>query len=451
MTPLVFAYLSSMTPAHIERVLYDDRFETIPFDEPTDLVAMTVETYTARRAYQLAAEYRKRGVPVVLGGYHPSFMPEEGLQFADAIAIGDAEGIWSEILDDARVGRLKPIYRQPGLTPLETIAPDRSIYGGKRYAPIPLVQYARGCKYACEFCSISAFYGRNLRQRSVPEVIREIEALDRNHVFIVDDNIFVDEARATEFFEALVPLKIRWSSQISIDVAGNPKLMDLLRRSGCISVVIGFESLDTGNLRQMKKGWNVRHQDYDTSIARFKDAGVMIYGTFVHGYDRDTPDSFKINLEFALRHKFYLANFNALTPMPGTKLYHRLRREGRLLNDPWWLDSTYRYGGAVFRPVGMTPAELEAGCYWARSQFNSARSIVSRAFDLPANMRSPYALGVYLATNLVSRTEIHRKQGSPLGIPGVGLDPRGSVPDQMTDTNGWAITNHAADASPIHG
>jgi len=415
MTPLVFSYLSAMTPPHIERVLYDDRLEAIPFDEPTDLVAMTVETFTARRAYHLASEFRRRGVPVVMGGYHPTFMPHEALQYADAVAIGDAEGIWGEILRDARHRRLKPIYRARELQPLEYIAPDRSIYSGKRYAPIPLVQYARGCKYNCEFCSISAFYGRNLRQRPVREVIAEIEALDRKHIFIVDDNIFVDEAKATTFFEALVPLNIRWSCQISIDVARSPRLMSLLERSGCITAIVGFESLDSGNLRQMKKQWNVRHQDYETSIARFRDAGVMIYGTFVHGYDADTPDSFEATVDFATRHHFFLANFNPLTPTPGSDLYARLRKEGRLLRDPWWLDGSYRYGSATFEPRGMTPEELEAGCYRARSRFNSLSSIARRALDLRANLSSPYTLAVYLAANFVSRIEVHRKQGATLG------------------------------------
>lgn len=451
MTPLVFSYLAAMTPPHVERVMYDDRIEAIPFDEPTDLVAMTVETYTARRAYHLANEFRKRGVPVVMGGYHPTFMPEEALQFADAVAIGDAEGIWAEILADAKRGTLKPIYRQPVAASLESLVPDRTIYRGKRYAPIPLVQYSRGCKYACDFCSINAFYGRGLRQRPVREVIKEIEALDRKHVFIVDDNIFVDEAKATEFFEALVPLKIRWSCQISIDVARNPKLMELLRRSGCISVLIGFESLDADNLRQMKKHWNVRHQDFDTSIARFKDAGVMIYGTFVHGYDRDTPDTFKVNVEFAMRHNFFLANFNPLTPTPGTALYDRLRGEGRLINDPWWLDPTYQYGRATFHPRRMTAAQLEEGCYWARTQFNTVSSIVKRACDPTANMRSPYALAVYLAANIISRVEIHRKQGSPLGVANEEIPSLKPVAGTLVRDGGRAVGHHQERAGPAFG
>ncbi len=450
MTPLVFSILSAMTPARIDRVLYDDRLERIPFDEPTDLVAMTVETYTARRSYAIANEFRRRGVPVVMGGYHPTFMPEEAMQFADAVAVGDAEGIWPQILADAEAGQLKPVYRQAGLQPLDYVQPDRSIYRGKRYSPIPLVQYARGCKFACEFCSINAFYGRALRQRPLREIIREIEGLERKHIFIVDDNIFVDEAKATEFFEALIPLRIRWSCQVSIDVTRNPKLLDLMRRSGCISVLIGFESLNPDNLRQMKKHWNVRHQDYDTSIARLKDIGVMIYGTFVHGYDQDTPDSFKRNVEFALRHKFFLANFNPLTPTPGTALYTRMKKEGRLINDPWWLDPTFRYGRATFHPKGMTAQQLEEGCYWARREFNTVANVARRACDLRGNMRSPYALGVYLAANVISRIEIRRKQGVALGPRDQALVPLRAAPSLLIDELGHRISNYTAASGPVH-
>ncbi|MBN8536472.1 MAG: radical SAM protein [Deltaproteobacteria bacterium] len=453
MTPLVFAYLSAMTPIDVDRVLYDDRIESIPFDEPTDLVAITVETYTARRAYWIANQFRLRGVPVVMGGYHPTFMPHEALRYADSVAIGDAEGIWNEILNDFKNNELKPVYRQNALRPLKYIKPDRSIFSGKRYAPIPLVQYARGCKYACEFCSISAFYGKNLRQRNISEVIEEIETLNRKHIFIVDDNIFVDERKAELFFEALIPLKIKWSSQVSIDVALNPKLLNLMKKSGCLSVVVGFESLSFKNLAQMKKGWNLK-QNYETAIERLRDIGVMIYGTFVHGYDNDTKDTFEETVNFAIKNKFFLANFNPLTPTPGAKLYTRLKKEGKLLNDPWWLDPNYAYGKATFTPKGMTPTELEEGCFWARKEFNKFQNIVYRSNDFKANMGSPYSSLVFWGANLVSKYEILRKQGSPLGIaqseiPVLKTDFNFNKP--IFDTTGKIVKNVEEGDPPIYG
>ncbi|MCA9215084.1 MAG: B12-binding domain-containing radical SAM protein [Planctomycetales bacterium] len=415
MEPLCFAILKSLTPRDVETKFYDERLEPIPFDEPTDLVAMTVETYTARRAYQIAAEYRSRGVRVVMGGYHPSFLPEEALQFADAVVVGDAEGIWPHVVDDVRCDVLQEIYRQDDFPSLERSCPDRSIFRGKRYAPITMLQYARGCKYNCDFCSIRAFYGSNLRQRPVGEVVAEIQRVGRKHIFIVDDNIFVDIPKAKELFAALTPLNIRWSCQVSIDITKDNELVELMRCSGCTTAVVGFESLNPDNLSQMNKSWNLRYGDYESSIKVLQDAGVMIYGTFVFGYDEDTVESFDEAVEFAIRNRFYLANFNPLTPTPRAPLMDRLRNEGRLIHDKWWLDPSYRYGHATFHPRRMSAQELTAGCYRARSQFNRYGSIARRTFDRRTNLRSPYRFGLYLLSNMVSRREIHSKQDMKLG------------------------------------
>ena len=218
MEPLVFAILAGLTPPEVEIVLYDERVEPIPLDDPTDLVALTVETYTARRAYQIAARFRARGVPVVMGGYHPTFVPDEVLPYTDAVVVGDAELLWGRIIQDVMAGKLRRVYRQSGYPPLQGMRLDRNVFRGKRYAPASLVQYGRGCHYACEFCSIHAFYGSNLRQRPLSQVVAEIEALNRKHIFLVDDNIFVNELQARALFQALIPLKIRWSCQVSNDI-----------------------------------------------------------------------------------------------------------------------------------------------------------------------------------------------------------------------------------------
>ncbi len=415
MEPLVFAILAGLTPPEVERTLFDDRIEAIDYEQPTDLVALTVETYTARRAYQIADRFRARGVPVVMGGYHATFLPDEALGHADAVVVGDAEGVWPRLLADVQAGNLQPLYKADDYPSLANSQPDRSIFRGRRYAPAALVQYGRGCRYACEFCSIHAFYGSNLRQRPVDHVVAEIAATGKKHIFLVDDNIFVDVPKAKELFRALIPLRIRWSCQISIDVAQDDELLKLLQQSGCTTAVVGFESLNEASLRQMKKRWNLKHHDYATSIQKFQDHGIMIYGSFVFGYDQDTPDSFDITLDFALRHNFYLANFNPLTPMPGAKLYDRLEREGRLLYDQWWLDPTYRYGEATFRPRGMTPQQLTDGCFRIRRDFNRYGSIAKRALDRRTNGRDLYRLGLHVASNVVSRREILWKQGRPLG------------------------------------
>ena len=415
MEPLCFAILKSLTPSHHDVSFFDERLEPIQFDQATDLVALTVETYTAHRAYQIADQFRIRGVPVVMGGYHPTFLPGETLQHADAIVAGDAEGVWEQVLCDAERGALQTIYSSPSFPDLAGYMPDRSIFNGKKYAPMGLVQYSRGCKFNCSFCSIRAFYGNNLRQRPVAEVVEDIRRSGRRHIFIVDDNLFVDADKARDLFEALVPLKVTWSCQVSIDIARDAELVRLMARSGCISALIGFESLDPASLKEIKKGWNVKWQSYDDAIAVFRRAGIMLYGTFVFGCDNDSVESFGKSVEFATRNKFMLANFNPLTPMPGAPLYDRMQKEGRLLHDRWWLDPEFSYGDATMLPKNMTARQLTDGCFAARREFNTVNSIMCRLFDRHSNFRSLYRAGVFLIANLISRREIYSKQSRPLG------------------------------------
>jgi radical SAM superfamily enzyme YgiQ (UPF0313 family) len=223
--PLVFAILARLTPPDVELAFYDDRLEPIPFDEPTDVVALTVETFTAKRAYQIAARYRKRGVPVVMGGYHPTLVPDEAQYFADSIMCGDAENVWPEILRDARANRLRPRYRSETPPALVGIRPDRGIFPKNRYRSLRLVQFGRGCRYACDFCSIHAYYGSTQYQRCLEDVIAEIEEIRHSYLLFVDDNLFVDVSQAETLFRALAPLNVRWVCQTSIDLAQNSRLL----------------------------------------------------------------------------------------------------------------------------------------------------------------------------------------------------------------------------------
>ncbi len=426
MTPLVFGLLAARTPADIETVLWDERVESVPLDADLDLVAITVETYTARRAYQIAMRYRQRGIPVVMGGYHPTFEPDEALQFCDAVVVGDGEELWPRIVEDARSGNLQPVYRATGMADLAGVGlPDRSIFEGKRYAPADLVQFGRGCRFNCEFCSIRAFYGSATGYRNVGQVAAEIAALKRRHFFFVDDNLFNDRAALKSLLREIADCGKTWSCQASIDLADDPELIELMVHSGCIAVLIGFESLDADNLKQMRKGWAIKKGPYAERIRILRKAGLMIYGTFVFGYDNDRRDVFDRTAEFAIDNKFFLANFNPLTPMPGTGLYDRLKAEGRLLVDRWWLDEDYRYGDAAFRPQGMTANQLTEGCLRARRTFNTFGAIGRRMIDFRANAGTLQRAGFYLLANLISRREIYAKQGRPLGEAGLhpGLEP----------------------------
>jgi radical SAM superfamily enzyme YgiQ (UPF0313 family) len=416
MTPLVFSILKARTPPDIATTLIDERVE--PFRMvPTDLAALTVETFTARRAYEIAALYRRAGVPVVVGGHHASMLPDEALLHADAVVVGDAEGTWETVLADAAAGRLQRLYRsKPGSGGPPVY--DRRIFAGKRYAPLSLVQVGRGCRFNCDFCSIHAFYGTYQAQRDPAAVVAELRTLPRGRlVFFVDDNLYGDRDQLERLLRALIPLKMRWCCQITIDVAKDDALIDLMAQAGCALALIGFESLERDSLAQMRKKWSHVAGSYEDVIRRFHARGIMIYGTFVFGYDADVPASFERAAAFAREQSLCIANFNPLTPMPGTALYDRLRREGRLLRDGWWLEPDYRYGDSIFVPRAMTTTELSEGPMRARRHFYSWTSILGRATRGALMWGHPRQLGTMLLGNWISRREIFRKQGRLLAAP----------------------------------
>lgn len=417
MMPLLFAILKPLTPAGIQIDFYDERARALPDSVEADLIALTVETFAARRAYQLADGFRAAGIPVVMGGYHPTMLPDEAKQHADAVLLGDAEDTWPQLLRDAQEGTLQPFYHSSAEYPLAGLRYDYGVFPKKHYPLVAMVQFGRGCKFACDFCSIHAFYGHSIRTRPLAEVVGDIAGLKQRYLFFTDDNLFCDETQATELFAALKPLKKKWVCQISMDVAKNPKLLRQMKESGCIMAVVGFESLSRENLRQMGKRANLAEEDYEEVIRNLHAAGIMIYGTFVIGYDADTAATAGELMDFALRHRFAIANFNPLMPMPGTPLYKRLEARGALPYGQWWLNEDYHYGDAMLAPAGMTEEELMESCKMARFRFNSPLAILRRATNFRANSRNPFNFLVFVAASVVSRTQIHFKQGRKLGAP----------------------------------
>jgi len=415
MPPLALAILAARTPRSVEVNLFDQRIESVPRDDSPDLVAITVETFTARQAYEIAKGYRSRGIPVVMGGFHPTLLPGEAAHHADVVVSGDAEGVWEQILEDFEKGKLKPFYTGGNTRPLSGHPADRSIFRGKKYLPVELVQYGRGCRYSCDFCSISGFYSGNVRTRHVGSVIDEIKTLNTKHlVFFVDDNLYSTRKEFDSLLEAVTPLKIRWSCQISIDALNDDDLLDRLKSSGCVIVLVGFESLLEENLTQMKKHWNRNSGDYMLVVRKLHHRGIAVYGTFVAGYDGDTTDSIENSVRFALEAGLEVANFNLLIPTPGSPLYSRLKKQGRLLVENWWTDGNYRYGDAAFTPERMEPDVFAAACFKARMKFYSWRSILSRLF-FSRHGFSFFQFVTVLVINLVSKMEIARKQNRALG------------------------------------
>ena len=415
MQPLSMALLAGLMPPEVEVCFFDDRMEAIGFDEPTDLVAISVETFTALRAYKIARQFRARGVPVVMGGYHVTLLPAEAAAEADAIIIGDAEPIWQRLLDDARHRRLQPVYDGRGRRTLSGLNYRREVFAGKRYQNITLVEFARGCNFKCDFCSITAFHDANQNHRPGREVAVEMEATGSRRFFIVDDNIVSQPARARELCRELIPLGLSWVGQASIHIAQDDELLELMVRSGCKGVLVGMESLDPENLRDMGKSWNVAAGNYADSLRQFRKHGLAVYGTFVFGYDNDDRRVVQRSVDFARAQKLFLAAFNHLVPFPGTPLYRRLESEDRLLKPKWWLDPETRVGDVVFRPKKVAPEELKGLCLEARRQFYGWGSILSRLCDARANARSPTMVGVYLGLNVSAHFDIDLRQGLQLG------------------------------------
>ena len=412
MPPLAMGILAARAPEW-DVAFYDEKAEVVPGGDTPDLAALSVETFTAHRAYAIADSYRARGVPVVMGGYHPTFLPDEALQHADAVIIGDGEGSWERLLADFQSGRLQQRYSGGNDRALDDYKLERSIYRGKNYAPVELVQYGRGCRFSCDFCSIHSFYGTSLRVRPIEGLLQEIEALPPNRlIFFVDDNLFGRRSDLLALLDALTPLKRRWSCQISIDVARDESLLDRMAAAGCRFVLIGFESLNEESLKQMHKSWNSVSGSYASVVRALHSRNIGIYGTFVFGYDADTKESIERTLDFALESRLEIANFNPLTPTPGSALYDRLRSEKRLLKPTWWLEPGYRYGDAIFEPRGMRPDELAEGVFEAKKRFYSWRSISNRVL---ASYTSFFRVATTAVANVISRREIYKKQHRRLG------------------------------------
>ncbi len=412
MKPMLFGIIRSLTPDGFEIDFIDERIEKLPEKIDADIIAFSVETYTAKRAYILAKKYKTPEKTIVMGGFHPTVMPDEVLKYADTVIIGDAEDTWGVFLKDCLAGTPKSKYVSDDCRSLHPVIDDGSVYKHK-YHGVAVVQTSRGCKFDCDFCSVKTMY-RGVRRKTPAEVAEELKRIKKKIIFFADDNLLYDEKSATELFRAIAPLKKKWACQISMDVARSDDLLREMKKAGCFLVLLGFETLNAQSLRIMNKKANQSFPDYDGVVRRIYKYGLLIYGTFVFGYDRDTPEIFEKTLEFSVRNRLAVTNFNPLIPMPGTGVYRRLEAENRLIYKKWWLSDRYRYGETAFIPANMTPAELRDGCLRIRTGFYSIGCIIKRLFSNPAHL-IPWNFFVFIMANLISRKEIRAKQGQLLG------------------------------------
>ena len=413
MKPLSLGVLSALTPEIWQKELIDDRLEEIDYEASADLIAITVETYAARRAYQIAGEFRRRGRKVIMGGYHATLCSDEVLEHADAVCIGRAEGLWAEILDDVQSGRLERVYRESQETRSTWVSPDHRLFEGKDYVKLDMVESSRGCPHRCKFCSITSFYNARFERRDPKDVVDEIKSLGAKTVFFVDDNFAGDRSGTLELLEAIGPLNIRWITQVSVHVGNDARLMDAMASAGCLGVLIGFESTDGDAIEAMGKKVN-RKADYAKVVGEFTRRRIGVYGTFLFGYDGDSDLRRKNEVEFAVRNGLGMAAFNHVVPFPGTALYRDLEGSGRLLSDSWWLSKDYRFGMVSYKPKCGTPRSIERACQAARQEFYSVGNIFRRSKYVPWFIDRLTNKGTYWAVNMMMRRERSRF-GWPLG------------------------------------
>ncbi len=367
--PLNLLTIAALTPNDIEVEVIDEHYQRIDFYQKYDLVGITAMTQQAHRAYEIAKEFRKKNIHVVMGGIHASVLPEEAIKHVDTVFVGEAEELWEIFLNDFQTLNVKKIYKRESLYDLSnTLIPKYNLINfsafkemDKYYNFIP-VQATRGCPHDCNFCLVSKYYGKKIRKKKQDQVIKEIEFLktinNDSLILFVDDNLFVDKTYAKSLLRALIPLKIRYFAQTDVRVAEDPELLKLAYRSGCQTMLIGFESINIKSLDEVNQNkWKMKQlEKYELNIKKIQQNGIVVFGTFVIGFENDNLSTFHRIRDFVSKNHIP-GQFTLLTPIPGSKIYQDLKAQSKLFEEKFW--NKCGFYNLVFRHNNMKVEEAE--------------------------------------------------------------------------------------------
>lgn len=373
---LALLTIANLTPKEHQVVIENENVENIDFDEPVDLVAITVTVDVLNRASEIAREFRKRNVKVVAGGIHITADPEGALNSFDAICVGMAERVWRRILKDKEENSLRKIYYDmEGIDGEEIVSPSYSIIDNKKYLYTNIISTSRGCPFKCDFCYNSC---KNMQKtyinRPVEDVIKDIKALKTRHIMFIDDNFIGNPKWTRELLKAIKPLKLKWNAAVSSNIVDMPDLLDEMKKSGCQSLFIGFESINSKSIDSVHKVQNSVSK-YEKLIDEIHKRGIMINASFVFGLDEDDISVFKNTLNWIVKNKIETVTSHILTPYPGTKLYSELIEENRIVD---FNLSNYNTAHVVYKPKNMTAEELYNGYLWIYKEVYSFKNIMKR-------------------------------------------------------------------------